>query len=66
MENIVLDFFQNQEFDSYVKECIKPIVNMIYNEIYTYIWFVCFFNVFLIFIALANLIILLKLNNKIT
>lgn len=66
MENMVLEFFQNQEFDRYIKECIKPIVNMIYNEFYTYVWFICFFNVFLIFITLANLIILLRLNNKIT
>jgi hypothetical protein len=31
------------------KDAVKPIVNVVYNEIYIYVWFICIYNVFLIF-----------------
>ncbi len=55
-----IEFFKNEDIKRDVKEVIKPIVNIIYNEIYVYIWFICFYNVFLIFIVLANLYLLLR------
>jgi hypothetical protein len=58
MKNITnrcLQFFQNEDIKRDVREIIKPIVNIIYNEIYIYLWFICFYNVFLIFLVLANL-----------
>ena len=64
MKNIretCLHFFQNEDIKRDVKEMIRPIVGIIYNELYPYLWFLCIYNVFLIFIVLANLILLLRL-----
>lgn len=63
-ETIIL-FFQNEDIRKEFRELIKPIYNLFYNEIYIYIWFICIYHVFLIFIVLANLFILLRfLNNS--
>ena len=62
IRNSSLEFFQNEDIKRYLKEMIKPIVNIIYNEIYVYILFICMYNVFLFFITLANLFILLKIS----
>ena len=64
IRNSSLEFFQNEDIKIYLKEIIKPIVNIIYNEIYVYILFICMYNVFLFFITLANLFILLKIIRK--
>lgn len=64
IRNSSLEFFQNEDIKRYLKEMIKPIVNIIYNEIYVYILFICMYNVFLFFITLANLFILLKIFSK--
>jgi hypothetical protein len=52
---------KNQELKQYVKSMAGPLGTMIYNEIYVYIWFICIYNVFLIFLVLANFVLLLKL-----
>jgi hypothetical protein len=67
MKNIrdtCIEFFKNEDIRKDVKEMVKPIVQIVYNELYLYIWFICFYNVFLIFIILANLFLLLKLLRK--
>jgi len=58
-----IEFLQNEDIRKDVKEIIKPIVNIVYNEVYIYIWLICFYNVFLIFIILANLFLLLQFLN---
>ena len=60
-----IDFFQNEDIKNDLTRLLKSSVNVIYNEIYIYIWFICFYNVFLIFIILANLYLLLTLLKKI-
>jgi len=64
MKNIrdtCIEFFQNEDIRKDVKEIIKPLGTMVYNEIYLYIWFICVYNVFLLFFILANLFLLIKL-----
>jgi len=64
MKNIkdtCIEFFKNEDIKRDFKEIIKPVVNIIYNEMYIYVWFICIYNVFLIFIILANLFLLLRL-----
>jgi hypothetical protein len=61
-----LEFFQNEEIKKDIREIIKPIVDTIYNEINIYIWIICFYNVFLVFIILANLFLMLRLSNKLS
>ena len=71
MKNIresFIEFFKSEDSKRNMKEIIKPIGKLIYNEIYVYLWLLCFYHVFFIFIVLANLFLLLKLigmNNKI-
>jgi len=40
---------------------MKPIFNMIYNEMYIYIWLIAFYNLFIMIIVLAMFFILCKL-----
>lgn len=63
MKNIretCIEFLKNEDIRRDVREIIKPIVNIIYNEIYVYIWFICFYNVILIFFVVANLFLLIR------
>ena len=67
MKNIrdtCIDFFQNEDIRKDVKDILRPIVYNIYNEIYLYIWFICFYHVILIFIILVNLFLLLRLSKQ--
>lgn len=61
-----VEFFQNEEIKKDIREIIKPIIDTIYNEINIYIWIICFYNVFLVFIILANLFLMLRLSNKLS
>ena len=68
MKNIretCIEFLKSEDIRKDVREIIKPIVNIIYNEIYVYIWFICFYNVILIFLVVANLYLLLSWFSKI-
>jgi len=64
MKNIrdtCIEFFQNEDIRKDVKEIIKPLGLMLYNEMYLYLWFICIYNVLLLFVVLANLFLLIKL-----
>jgi len=56
-----INFFKDENIKKEINEIVKPIVTTIYNEIYMYLWFICIYHVFLIFIVLANLYLLLCL-----
>jgi hypothetical protein len=56
-----LQFFQNEDIRKEIKEIIKPIASVVYNEISLYIWLLCLYSIFLIFITLANLFLLVKI-----
>ena len=58
-----IEFFQSSDIKRDVKAIIQPIVGIIYNEVYPYLWFLCIYNVFLIFLTLANLIVILWIRN---
>ncbi len=57
----MISFLKNEEVKQYIKNLVGPLGTMIYNEIYIYMWFICIYNVILIFLVLVNLVILLKL-----
>jgi len=63
--NIFSTFFRKEDVKKLAKDIIKPVVNIIYDEIYPYVWFICIYNVFLIFITLSNLFILLRIFKEI-
>ena len=50
-----LDMLENEDMKRNIKEMIHPISSMIYKEFYIYIWFICIYLVFLLFLLLANL-----------
>jgi hypothetical protein len=67
MKNIrdtCIDFLKNEDIRNDMKEMVKPIGSMVYNEIYIYLWFICIYNVFVFFIILAILFLLIKLLNR--
>jgi hypothetical protein len=59
-----IEFFQNEDIRKDVKEILKPLANIVYNEIYLYLWLLCFYNLFLFFIILAILVLLFRLPNQ--
>jgi len=54
-------FFRREDIKKMSKEIVKPVVNIIYDEIYPYIWFICIYNVLLIFMTILNMFILIQL-----
>lgn len=56
-----IDFFKNEDIKKDVREVIRPIFTMVYNEIYVYLWLICIYHVFFIFIILANSYLLMKI-----
>jgi len=53
-------FFQNENIKKNMREIIKPIGTLIYNELFIYIWFLCIYNVVLFLIITTVLILLLR------
>jgi len=56
-----IDFFQNEDIKLYVREILKPVVHILYNEIYVYIWIICLYNIFLFFFILASFFFIFKI-----
>jgi hypothetical protein len=60
MWDACLSYLKTDESKRYLKDnIIQPVGQIIYNEWYIYLWLICIYLVFLIFIVLANLILLL-------
>lgn len=59
-----IEYLQNEDIRKDVKDIMKAVGNIVYNEAYIYVWILCFYNVFLIFIILANLALLLQVLAK--
>lgn len=64
MKQKCIDFFQNEEFKRDLREIVKPLGTMIFDELYIYILFLCIYSVLNILIVSANLILLLRLLGK--
>ena len=66
MQNIkdsCIRFLYNEDSRKDIKAVLSPLGDIIYNEIYVYLWVICFYNIFLFIIILANLYLLLKILN---
>ena len=55
----ICEMFQKEDMKRFIKDILKNVSTIVYNEMYLYVWFICFYHVFLIFVLLANLVILL-------
>jgi len=64
LRDTCIDFFKDENTKKDVREMMKPIFNMIYNEIYVYIWMIALYNIFFIFMILAMFFILLHIMKK--
>lgn len=53
-------FFKNAEVQKMLKEFIRPISLLIYDQLYFYIWFICLYHIILIFLVLVILIMLIQ------
>lgn len=54
-------FFDDEDTRKGIKQIMSPLGSIVYNEIYAYIWVICFYNIFLFIMVLANMYILLKI-----
>jgi hypothetical protein len=64
MKNIkesCINYLYSEDSRKDIKAVLSPIGDLIYNEMYLYIWIICFYNIFLFIAILANLYILLKI-----
>jgi hypothetical protein len=64
LKDTCIDFFTDENLKKDVREMMKPIFSMIYNEMYIYIWIIAFYNLFITIIMLSMYIILRKLLHK--
>ena len=58
------DFFKDEDIKKELRELLYPVAGMVYNELYVYIWSICFFHLFLFIILTINLILLIRLTSK--
>ena len=64
-----IEFFQDENRKRDLREIARPILNTIYDELNIYVWAICIYNIFLVFIILANLFLLIRLlrySNKVS
>jgi len=64
-----ISFFKDENIKRDLREIAKPILDTIYDELNLYVWIILVYNIFLVFIILANLFLLLRLlrySNKVS
>ena len=59
-----IELFKDENIKKDIKTLLEPLVEIIYNDLYVYIWSICFFNLFLFVIIILNLVLLLKILAK--
>ena len=64
LRDTCIDFFKNEDIKKDMKEMMTPIFNLIYNELYIYIWIIAIYNIFLLFILLGMFFLLVRLLQK--
>jgi hypothetical protein len=60
----IFDLFKKEETKVFLTEIIKPVANIVFNELYIYIWIICIYNVFLFFVVLAILILICRTHHS--
>jgi hypothetical protein len=60
MKEKCMFFFQNEDIQCHIREIVKPIGTLIYNELFIYIWLICIYNVLLFCIVIFVLVVLLR------
>lgn len=56
------DYFKSKQgHDDIRSNILEPIGSILYNEMYFYVWLICLYHVFLIFIVVVNSVLLVRL-----
>lgn len=63
-KELLIEYLNDDNNRKDITEVLKPITEPIYNELYIYIWIICFYSILLFLIILANLFLLLKIFDK--
>ncbi len=56
-----IELFKDENIKKDIKTVLEPLVEIIYNDLYVYIWSICFFNLFLFVMIIVNLVLLMKI-----
>ena len=67
MKNIkdsCIEFLNNANTMKEIKDILKPLTTSIYNELYIYIWIICFYSIIMFLLILANLYVLMNILNR--
>jgi len=59
-----IEFLKDKDIRNDMKEIITPLFDMIYNDMYVYIWLICIYNIFLIVLIIINLYLSHRIINK--
>ncbi len=54
------ELWENEEVKRQIKNATYPLVTMVYNEIYVYVWFICIYNIFLLGLVVLNVYLLVR------
>ena len=58
-KDLLQKFFENSEIQQNIKQILKPLGYILYDQFYPYIWLICLYNVILIFLVVFILLLLL-------
>ena len=64
LKDTCIEFFKNEDIRRDVKEMLKPMFSLVYNEIYLYVWIIAIYNVFFFVGFLILFWIVLKINYR--
>jgi len=53
--------FLDENIQQSIKKGLKSMTQIIYNEMYVYVWFICIYHILLVIIVLTNLVLLAKM-----
>lgn len=56
-----VDFFNNEEIRKEIKEVLKPLTGLVYNELYVYLWIIAIYNIVLVCLLITILILLIRI-----
>jgi len=61
LKDTCINFFHHEDTKNNIKEIFTPFVDIVYNELYIYLWIFCFFNIILFGLIVANIYLAVKL-----
>lgn len=60
MDQLVQQILQNTTTQKNIREIVKQVGHWVYDELYLYVWFICLYNVLLLFMVAFTLYMLMR------